>query len=169
MINNDFIFFVKKQGLITAFFNLGMWSLIVYRFGRYMYGKFIFKIFLVWYVYLFLKNILLLVSKIELPPTAKIGYRLNLVHAYGLVMGDRVIIGNDVTVGPWVVIGHNGVPSLQPIIGNGVYIGAKASLLGGIEIGDNVVIGPNTVLSKSVSANQIVKVSHCQILDTKLK
>lgn len=163
LIIDDFRYFIKKQGLITALFNLGLWSLFLYRIGSLMYNKTLFKVLLIWYVYLVFKNVLLLFSKIELPPTAKIGRRLNLVHAYGLVMGDKVVIGDDVTIGPWVVIGHNGDPLEQPFIGNYVYIGAKATILGNIFLDDNSIVGPNTVLTKSLGNSQIAKSAFCQI------
>lgn len=167
MIAGDILFYVRKQGIVTAVFNLGFWSLLVYRAGHSMHGKLIYKILLLWYLYLMLKNVLNLLSKIELPPTVKIGHRFNLVHAYGLVMGDKVVIGDDVTVGPWTVLGHNGIAHEQPIIGNRVYIGAKASILGGIFIGDEAIVGVNTVLTKSLGAKEIAKVAYCQISSCK--
>jgi serine O-acetyltransferase len=158
LIVDDIKYYIKKQGFITAFFNLGLWSLILYRTGALMYNKNLFKVFLVWYFYLILKNILLLISKIELPPSAKIGSRLNLVHAYGLVMGDKVVIGDEVTIGPWVVIGHNGIPTKQPIIGNKVYVGAHACILGGIVIEEHCLIGANSVVTKNMEKNSTSKV-----------
>jgi serine O-acetyltransferase len=159
----DVKFYFHKHGVISSCFSLGLWSLLVYRIGHFMHGKSMFKLILFWYVYLIFKNILILFSKVELPPTSTIGHRLNLVHAYGLVMGDKVIIGDDVTIGPWVVLGHNGNPILQPVISNNVYIGAKATILGGIEIGENVIIGPNVVLTKCVENGKVVKSAFCVI------
>jgi serine O-acetyltransferase len=163
MIFSDLKFYFRQHGFFTSIFNLGLWSLLLYRLGYLMHGKSVFKFFLLWYLFLFFKNLLILFSKIELPPTSKIGSRLDLVHAYGLVMGDKVIIGDDVIIGPWVVIGHNGNANSQPIISNKVYIGSKATILGGISIGENAFIGPNTVLTKSLAPGQIAKVAFCII------
>ena len=44
----------------------------------------------------------------------------------------------------------------MPIIGNNVYIGAGARILGPIEIGDNCLIAPNAVVIDSVKSNTIV-------------
>jgi serine O-acetyltransferase len=156
-MRKDIIFYFKNQGVVNSFFNLGLWSLLLYRIGRYMYGKLFFKLFLFWYLYLILKNFLLVISKIELPASAKIGKGLNLVHAYGLVMGDKVEIGDFVTIGPWVVIGHNGKSSEQPIIGDSVYIGAHACILGGVILGSGCFVGCNAVVTRSMANNMTSK------------
>ena len=44
----------------------------------------------------------------------------------------------------------------MPIIGDNVFIGAGAKILGDITIGDNCVIGANSVVVKSVPSNSIV-------------
>ena len=41
-----------------------------------------------------------------------------------------------------------------PIIGNGVYIGAGAKVLGGITVGDNAKIGANAVVLINVPAGK---------------
>jgi serine acetyltransferase len=122
-----------------------------------MSNKIVFKLLLLWYIYLFFKNILQLFAKIELPSTCRIGESFNIVHPYGLVMGNKVQIGDNCTIGPWVVFGHNGVPEEQPIIGNNVYIGAHSCILGKVKIGDNTLIGVNTVVTRDVPANSTVK------------
>ena len=155
---NDIKFYITRNGLINSVFNLGLWSLLIYRAGYWVNKTGIVgKIFLIWYVFLIIKNILLWIAKIELPVSSTIGKNLNLVHAYGLVMGNKVDIGNNCTIGPWVVIGHNGKPNEQPVIGNNVYIGAHACILGGVFVGDCSIIGANAVVTKDVPPNSIVK------------
>lgn len=41
----------------------------------------------------------------------------------------------------------------MPIIGNNVFIGTGACILGDISVGDNSIIGANAVVLKSVPAN----------------
>ena len=165
LLVSDIKFYLRSHGLISTIFNLGFWTLLLYRMGNSMSKKKIYRILLLWYLYTLAKNVLLIFSKIELPPTAQIGSNINLVHAYGLVMGDKVIVKSGVTIGPWVVIGHNGRKSEQPVIMDNCYLGAKCSVLGGITIGSNSIVAPNTVITVDLPDNHVAKSSFCQIVN----
>ena len=39
------------------------------------------------------------------------------------------------------------------VIGNNVWLGDKVTILGGVHIGDNVIIGTNSVVTKDIPAN----------------
>lgn len=82
-----------------------------------------------------------------------------------------LIIGNDVMMGPDVVIlgsGHNtsrtdipmrlqGSPdSQQTVIGNDVWIGTRVIILPGVKIGNGVIIGAGAVVTKNVPDYAIV-------------
>ena len=69
-------------------------------------------------------------------------------------MNSHARIGDNVTMYPGVLIGST--PAGVPKIGNNVWIGAGSKVFGGITIGDNVIISPNTVVNKSIEANSIV-------------
>ena len=166
MILVDFIFYYRKNGFLGTLFNLGMWSLLSYRMGNFLNNKLFFKFTLVWYVYVILNNLLIIISKIEISITSTIGKKFNFVHAYGVVIGNNVVIGDNCTIGPWVVIGHNGDISKQPVIGDNVYLASHCSILGEVKIGDNVIIGANTVVTKNIPSNSIVKCSNL-IVSTK--
>ena len=66
-------------------------------------------------------------------------------------------IGKDCRILPNVMIGSKfagGMPDVQtPVIGNNVFIGTGAVIVGNIIIGDNVVIGANAVVTKDVPDN----------------
>ena len=66
-------------------------------------------------------------------------------------------IGEGCVIFQGVTIGSNTLSDSKnhgsPIIGNNVYIGAGATIIGNITIGDNVRIGANTTVTKSVDAN----------------
>jgi serine O-acetyltransferase len=47
-------------------------------------------------------------------------------------------------------------PDLRPELGDDVVVGAGAKVLGGISLGDNVRVGANSVLLRSVPANSTV-------------
>lgn len=69
------------------------------------------------------------------------------------ILADR--IGDDCLVGQQVTIGTN-FGDDRPRIGNNVMIMPGAKVLGGIEIGDNVVVGANAVVTKDVPPNCVV-------------
>lgn len=91
------------------------------------------------------------VNSCDLAYCKNIGKGFVLLHGYGTVFNTNVKIGNNCTVLHNVTIGAG--PSGVPIIGNNVYIGAGAIIIGGIKIGDNVKIGAGAIVVKDVPSN----------------
>ena len=93
---------------------------------------------------------------IEVPFEASIGKGLRLVHLNGIVINKNSIIGDNATIFHQVTIGanENGKDNDKaPKIGKNVYIGAGAKIIGDICIGNNVKIGANAVVTRSVGDN----------------
>lgn len=61
--------------------------------------------------------------------------------------------GKNLRVGPGVVIGRMGEGF--PIIGDNVYIAANATVIGGVHIGNNVIIGAGSVVVKDIPDNSV--------------
>jgi len=95
---------------------------------------------------------------IEIHPAATIGTGFFIDHGMGVVIGETSEIGDYVTLFQGVTLGGTGKEhgKRHPTIGNHVVIGAGAKILGGIRIGDNVKIGANSVVLKSVPSNSTV-------------
>ena len=95
---------------------------------------------------------------IEIHPSARIGIGFFIDHGMGVVIGESAEIGDYVTLFQGVTLGGTGKErgKRHPTLGNHVVVGAGAKILGGITIGDNVKIGANSVVLKSVSANSTV-------------
>lgn len=95
---------------------------------------------------------------IEIHPSAKIGARFFIDHGMGVVIGETAEIGDHVTLFQGVTLGGTGKErgKRHPTLGNHVVVGAGAKILGGITIGDNVKIGANSVVLKSVPPNSTV-------------
>jgi serine O-acetyltransferase len=95
---------------------------------------------------------------IEIHPSAKIGTGFFIDHGMGVVIGETAEIGDHVTLFQGVTLGGTGKErgKRHPTLGNHVLVGAGAKILGGITIGDNVKIGANSVVLKSVSPNSTV-------------
>lgn len=96
---------------------------------------------------------------IEIHPGAKIGKGLFIDHGYGVVIGETTIIGDNVIIFQGVTLGSTGKEKTKkrhPNIGNNVFIGSGAKILGNITIGDNVKVGANAVVLKDVEKNNTV-------------
>ena len=92
---------------------------------------------------------------IEIHPGATIGKRLFIDHGTGVVIGETAIVGNDVTLFHGVTLGGTGKEKgkRHPTIGNNVFIGSGAKVLGNIVVGNNVKIGANAVILTDVPSN----------------
>jgi serine O-acetyltransferase len=88
---------------------------------------------------------------IDIPPSVSIGPGLYMPHPVGTVVFAETI-GADVTLVAGVTIGMRDDPPRFPCIGDGVYVGAGARILGGVRIGDGAKIGANAVVIKDVPA-----------------
>jgi serine O-acetyltransferase len=99
-----------------------------------------------------------LLTGIEIHPAAKIGQRFFIDHGMGVVIGETAQIGDHVTLFQGVTLGGTGKErgKRHPTLGSHVVVGAGAKILGGIRIGNNVKIGANSVVLKSVPANSTV-------------
>jgi serine O-acetyltransferase len=97
---------------------------------------------------------------IEISPRCDIGPGIFFPHTSGTVIGASKI-GSNVTIFQGVTLGARQIDmsydlSLRPELGDFVVVGAGAKVLGGISLGDNVKVGANSVLLRSVSANATV-------------
>jgi serine O-acetyltransferase len=93
----------------------------------------------------------------KLDYTVKVGRRVKLEHFGGMILGAREI-GSDVWIRQNTTFGIRSVDDVRakPVIGNFVDIGAGAVIVGNITIGDNSIIGANTVVFSNVPPNSIV-------------
>jgi serine O-acetyltransferase len=86
---------------------------------------------------------------------ARIGPGLFLIHPNNVYFPPRVELGEDCTIFHEVTMGTGHAPGF-PTLGNRVTVYAGARVLGGIHIGDDVMIGANCVVSRDVPADTIV-------------
>ena len=93
--------------------------------------------------------IILITSGIELNREARIGKNLHLLHPGNIHIHPKVIIGDRCGIMHDVTIGTN-MTSGVPTIGNDVFIGAGAKVLGEITIGDGALVGANSVITTNV-------------------
>ncbi|KKM14373.1 hypothetical protein LCGC14_1706810 [marine sediment metagenome] len=106
----------------------------------------------------FISHISRFLTGIEIHPGAKIGRRFFIDHGMGVVIGETSEIGDDVVIYQGVVLGGTTRERKKrhPTIGNYVVIGAGATILGPVKIGDGARIGSGSVVVKSVPAGATV-------------
>jgi len=85
---------------------------------------------------------------------AEFGPGFVLIHSMGVVINGNVRGGNNVKVEHQVTIGAE--KRLHPTLGDDVFIGAGAKVIGGVRIGNRVRIGANAVVVKDVPDNATV-------------
>lgn len=92
---------------------------------------------------------------VDINPAATIGHGIMLDHATGFVMGETARIGNDCSVLQGVTLGGTGKSheDRHPKIGDRVLLGAGASILGNIRIGDGAKVAAGSVVLKPVEDN----------------
>jgi serine O-acetyltransferase len=81
---------------------------------------------------------------------ASFGPGFVLIHPIGVVINSSVRGGSNVWLESSVVIGDNRGKS--PILGNDIFVGSGAKIIGGVVIGDGAAIGANAVVTRSVDA-----------------
>ena len=79
---------------------------------------------------------------------ASFGPRFVLIHSYGIVINSAVRGGSDIKLEHSVTIGAE--KDKVPVLGDGVFVGAGAKILGGVRIGDRAKIGANAVVLSDV-------------------
>lgn len=89
------------------------------------------------------------ITGIEIHPWAQIGEGMMIDHGMWVVIGETTVIGDNVTIFHGVTLGGTGKEKgkRHPTLWDNVTIGAGATLLGSISVGNNVNIWAMTLVS----------------------
>lgn len=95
---------------------------------------------------------------ISIPYKTRIGSGFYIGHFSGIFVNERAIIGMNCNISQGVTIGqvNRGQRQGWPTIGDNVYIGPGAKIIGQIHIGDNVAIGANCVVTSDIPDSAVV-------------
>jgi len=79
---------------------------------------------------------------------ADIGPGFVILHSVGVVINTNVRAGRNLVVYHGVTLGAE--RNRSPVLGDNVYIGAGAKIIGGVKVGSDVRVGANAVVTKDV-------------------
>tara|TARA_B100001093_G_C26365767_1_gene816511 strand:+ start:164 stop:643 length:480 start_codon:yes stop_codon:yes gene_type:complete len=95
------------------------------------------------------RHVLRVYSSCDISPLAVIEKGVSFMHPTGVVIGDGVIVRSGTKIWQQVTLGSHGRKGEEmcyPTIGNNVIIYAKSSIIGGVEIGGNAIIGAHSLV-----------------------
>lgn len=142
----------------SSVFHQGFLMLLIHRFGNLrMSIRWKILRILPTLAYRVLNKLTQILFGMKLDYTVQVGRRVKLEHFGGMILGAREI-GNDVWIRQNTTFGIRSVEDVhaKPTIGNSVDIGAGAVIVGSTTIGDNSIIGANTVVFSNVPPNSVV-------------
>ena len=138
--------------------NPAVWAIAWYRFGRWVYAA----------SPALLRPLLKLVYQcgavfcdaflqMRLNVATRIGPGLLIAHGGGITLHPRVIIGSHCDLAHHVTIGTPGLGRTGvPVLGDNVYVGTGAVLIGAIHVGDGARVAANSLVNRDVAAGAVV-------------
>ncbi|MBI1792668.1 MAG: serine acetyltransferase [Chloroflexi bacterium] len=132
----------------------GLWALLQHRISFAIYSGHwprLIKRILLWGCVVWQK-LIEIITGITIPYTATIGNGLYIGHFGTIILHPHTRMGDNCNLSQGVTIGISGRGERRgvPTIGNRVYIGANAVIVGKIHVGDDVVIGANSLVNRDV-------------------
>lgn len=132
----------------------GAWASAAYRYARWVVTRchipglraLLFTVALCW------RKLIQIVAGIDLPPDAEIGKGLYIGHFGGIIVGSGVKMGENCNLSQGVTLGYAGRAGNRgcPTLGDRVYVGAGAKVIGPINVGNDAAIGANAVVTKNL-------------------
>lgn len=102
---------------------------------------------------------------IEISPTTVVGRRVRIGHHQGVILGYGAVIGDDCLVRQNVTVGQASDDDIrQPVIGKGVELGAGATVVGPVRVGDGARVGPGALVTRHVPAGATAFAAPARIL-----
>lgn len=107
---------------------------------------------------LFLQSRVSEIFCVDIHPAVRIGSGILIDHATGIVIGETSVLEDNISILQSVTLGGTGKESgdRHPKIRSGVLIGAGASIIGNVEIGEGAKIGAGSVVLNDVAAHTTV-------------
>jgi len=113
----------------------------------------------------FMRTVGIVITGADFVPGARVGLSVMLSHPTGVVIGPGSRVGDNVTFAGGVTLGvkdfdprlgDQNPDAAYPTVGDGVFLGAHAVLLGGVVVGHDAAVGANSVVTSDVEALAVV-------------
>lgn len=130
----------------------GLHAIWTYRFAHFLWIR-RFKV-----MARFISHIGRWLTGVEIHPGAQIGRRLFIDHGMGVVIGETAVVGDDVLLYQGAVLGGTTLKKEKrhPTLENNVVVGAGATILGAINVGEGARIGAGSVVISDVPSGATV-------------
>lgn len=117
-----------------------------------------------------IRGLIFIIYNSFIPYTCEIGEGTTFAYkGMGVVVHSNAVIGKNCIIAQQVTIGGRSKKKEVPKIGDNVYIGAGAKVLGPITIGNDVVIGAGAVVLKDVEDGCAVAGVPAKVIRTGIK
>ena len=89
-------------------------------------------------------------------------------HGTGIVIGETARVGHNCSILHHVTLGGSGKRGVDrhPKVGNGVLIGAGASILGNVKVGDGVQVGASSLVIQDLPPHSVAVGVPAKIIGT---
>lgn len=95
--------------------------------------------------------------QIDIHPNATLQSGIMLDHGTGIVIGETASVGHNCSILHHVTLGGSGKRGVDrhPKVGNGVLLGAGASILGNVRVGDGVQVGASSLVIEDIPPHSV--------------
>lgn len=146
----------RLQRLKIILLTEGVWAIILFRFGQYLYqeagffARLLFKI-----PYELGAKIMGMAVGIQLVPPSRIGPGLYIGHYGGIHISDKATLGSNCNIHQGVTIGVAGKGRKGPVLGDRVWVGPNSTITGPAQVGSGAVIGANSLVTSNIPENAV--------------
>jgi serine O-acetyltransferase len=140
------------RAVCALFYSPGFYTVALHRLAAFLHRGNALSRFGAWVIWRWL----VLTTGCYIDNRAMIGRGFRLPHPTGVVIGEGVRLGNDVTIYHGVTIGiARSGECMYPILEDNCVVYAGAAIVGDITIGAGAVVGANAVVTRSVPSGTV--------------